>query len=83
MKYHQIDRDLFIKNRNKFMAQMKKSVAVLTLMIFINRLTARCHLSRAAIFFTKRRGSENILLLFPDAPMNTKRNIISKRNKRP
>jgi Xaa-Pro aminopeptidase len=23
MKYHQIDRDLFIKNRNKFMAQMK------------------------------------------------------------
>jgi Xaa-Pro aminopeptidase len=23
MKYHQIDRDLFIKNRSKFMAQMK------------------------------------------------------------
>jgi Xaa-Pro aminopeptidase len=36
MKYHQIDRDLFIKNRSKFMAQMKpKSVAVLTLMIYI------------------------------------------------
>jgi hypothetical protein len=33
MKYHQIDRDLFMK---KFMAQMKpKSVAVLTLMIYI------------------------------------------------
>jgi Xaa-Pro aminopeptidase len=28
MKYHQIDRDLFIKNRSKFMAQMKPSVAV-------------------------------------------------------
>jgi Xaa-Pro aminopeptidase len=29
MKYHQIERNLFIKNRAKFMAQMKpKSVAV-------------------------------------------------------
>jgi Xaa-Pro aminopeptidase len=35
MKYHQIERNLFIKNRAKFMAQMKpKSVAVLTLTIY-------------------------------------------------
>jgi hypothetical protein len=35
MKYHQIDRDLFIKNKQIYGSNEAKSVAVLTLMIFI------------------------------------------------
>jgi hypothetical protein len=38
---------------------------------------------QSRIFYLSVDQEESILLLFPDALMNTKRNIISKRNKRP
>jgi Xaa-Pro aminopeptidase len=39
--------------------------------------------SRDIFYLSGVDQEESILLLFPDALMNTKRNIISKRNKRP
>jgi Xaa-Pro aminopeptidase len=53
MKYHQIDRDLFIKNRSKFMAQMKpKVLPFLTQMIFTPLVPiAQCLSHSTEIFF--------------------------------
>jgi Xaa-Pro aminopeptidase len=87
MKYHQIDRDLFIKNRSKFMAQMKpKSVACFNsndIYPIGADSTMPFEQSRDIFYLSGVDQEESILLLFPDALTNTKRNIISKRNKRP
>ena len=80
MKYHQIDRDLFIKNRKKFMAQMKpKSVAVFnsndiyptgadSTMPFVQH--------RDIFYLSGVDQEESILLLFPDAPYEHQREML-------
>jgi Xaa-Pro aminopeptidase len=80
MKYHQIDRDLFIKNRSKFMAQMKPSVAVFNSNdLYPMRSTMPFEQSRDIFYLSGVDQEESILLLFPDALMNKKRNIISQK----
>jgi Xaa-Pro aminopeptidase len=67
MKYHQIDRNVFIKNRAKFMAQMKpNSVAVLTLMIFILSADSTLPFAqhRDIFYLSGADQEESILLLF-------------------
>lgn len=80
MKYHQIDRDLFIKNRAKFIAQMKpNSVAV------FNSNDIYPVSADSTLPFTQHRDifylsgidqEESILLLFPDAPYQHLKEII-------
>ena len=72
MKYHQIERSLFIKNRAKFMAQMKpKSVAVFN-SNDIYPVSADSTLPfaqhRDIFYLSGVDQEESILLLFPDAP---------------
>jgi Xaa-Pro aminopeptidase len=80
MKYHQIDRDLFIKNRAKFMAQMKpKSVAVFN-SNDIYPVSADSTLPfsqhRDIFYLSGVDQEESILLLFPDAPYEHQREIL-------
>ncbi|ESU29843.1 Xaa-Pro aminopeptidase [Flavobacterium limnosediminis JC2902] len=80
MKYHQIDRDLFIKNRSKFTAQMKpNSVAV------FNSNDIYPVSADSTLPFTQHRDifylsgvdqEESILLLFPDAPYENLKEIL-------
>lgn len=80
MKYHQIDRDLFIKNRSKFMAQMKpKSVAVFNSNDIYpvsadNTLPFAQH--RDIFYLSGVDQEESILLLFPDAPYENLKEIL-------
>ena len=72
MKYHQIDSALFVKNREKFMAQMKpKSVAVFN-SNDIYPVSADSTLPfaqhRDIFYLSGVDQEESILLLFPDAP---------------
>ena len=80
MKYHQIDRQLFIKNRAKFTAQMKpNSVAV------FNSNDIYPVSSDSSLPFAQHRDilylsgvdqEESILLLFPDAPYENLKEIL-------
>jgi Xaa-Pro aminopeptidase len=80
MKYHQIDRDLFIKNRTKFMAQMKpKSLAVFN----SNDIyptgadsTMPFEQDRDIFYLSGVDQEESILLLFPDAPYEHQREML-------
>ena len=72
MKYHQIDRNLFIKNRAKFTAQMKpNSVAVFNSndSYPVSADTTLPFAQHRDIFYLSGADQEeSILLLFPDAP---------------
>ena len=72
MKYHQIDRNLFIKNRAKFTAQMKpNSVAVFNSNdnYPVSADTTLPFAQHRDIFYLSGADQEeSILLLFPDAP---------------
>ncbi|OCB77339.1 aminopeptidase P family protein [Flavobacterium crassostreae] len=80
MKYHPIDRDLFIKNRSKFMAQMKpKSVAVFNSndIYPISADSSMPFAQHRDIFYLSGIDQEeSILLLFPDAPYENQREIL-------
>jgi Xaa-Pro aminopeptidase len=80
MKYHQIDRDLFIKNREKFMAQMKpKSVAVFN-SNDVYPISADSTLPfaqhRDILYLSGVDQEESVLLLFPDAPYEHQREML-------
>lgn len=72
MKYHQIDRALFIKNRKNFMAKMKPS----SLAVFNSNdvypigadSTMPFEQSRDIFYLSGVDQEESILVLFPDAP---------------
>ncbi|SDX58305.1 aminopeptidase P family protein [Flavobacterium degerlachei] len=80
MKYHQIDRDLFIKNRSKFMAQMKpKSVAVFNsndIYPISADSTMPFAQHRDIFYLSGVDQEESILLLFPDAPYENQREML-------
>jgi hypothetical protein len=84
MKYHQIDRDLFIKKSLQIYGSNEaKSVAVLTQMIFTNYADSSMPLHSTEIFLFKRcRSRGKHLLAFPDALMSIKEKYYSKRNER-
>ena len=80
MKYHQIDRDLFIKNRAKFMAQMKpKSVAIFNsndIYPISADSTMAFEQHRDIFYLSGVDQEESILLLFPDAPYENQREML-------
>ena len=80
MKYHQIDRDLFIKNRAKFVTHMKpKGVAVFN-SNDIYPVSADSTLPfsqhRDIFYLSGVDQEESILLLCPDAPYENLREIL-------
>ncbi len=80
MKYHQIDRNLFIKNRKKFMAEMKpKSVAVFNsndIYPISADSTMPFQQHRDIFYLSGADQEESILLLCPDAPYEHQREIL-------
>ncbi|QYJ68855.1 aminopeptidase P family protein [Flavobacterium litorale] len=80
MKYHQIDRNLFIKNRKKFMAAMKpNSVAVFNsndIYPISADSTMPFEQHRDIFYLSGVDQEESILLLFPDAPYEHQREIL-------
>lgn len=83
MKYHQIDRNLFIKNRKKFMAEMKpKSVAVFNsndIYPISADSTMPFQQHRDIFYLSGADQEESILLLCPDAPYEHLREILFLR----
>lgn len=83
MKYHQIDRNLFIKNRKKFMADMKpKSVAVFNsndIYPISADSTMPFQQHRDIFYLSGADQEESILLLCPDAPYENQREILFLR----
>lgn len=83
MKYHQIDRNLFIKNRKKFVAQMKpKSVAVFNsndIYPISADSTIPFQQHRDIFYLSGVDQEESILLLCPDAPYEHLREILFLR----
>lgn len=80
MKYHQIDHKLYIKNRAKFVSQMKpKSVAVFN-SNDIYPVSADSTLPfaqhRDILYLSGVDQEESILLLFPDAPYDNLKEIL-------
>ncbi|NER13170.1 M24 family metallopeptidase [Leptobacterium flavescens] len=71
MKYHQIDRELFIKNRNKFTAQMKPASIAIFNSNDIYPVSADSTMpfqqARDIFYLSGADQEESILLLFPDA----------------
>ena len=80
MKYHPIDSRLFIKNRNKFMAQMKpKSVAVFNsndIYPISADSTLPFEQHRDIFYLSGIDQEESILLLFPDAPDESQKQML-------
>ena len=80
MKYHQIDRQLYIKNRAKFISEMKpNSVAVFNSndnypVSADSTLPFAQH--RDILYLCGVDQEESILLLFPDAPYENQREIL-------
>lgn len=83
MKYHQIDRNLFIKNRKKFMDAMKpKSVAVFNsndIYPISADSTMPFQQHRDIFYLSGVDQEESILLLCPDAPYEHLREILFLR----
>lgn len=83
MKYHQIDSNLFIKNRRKFTAEMKpKSVAVFNsndIYPISADSTMPFQQHRDIFYLTGADQEESILLLCPDAPYEHLREILFLR----
>jgi len=80
MKYHQIDRDLFIKNRSKFAAQMKPNSVAIFNSNDIYPVSADSTLPfaqhRDIYYLSGVDQEESILLLFPDAPYDNLKEIL-------
>ncbi len=80
MKYHQIDRNLFVKNRKKFTAAMKpNSVAVFNsndIYPISADSTMPFQQHRDIFYLSGVDQEESILLLFPDAPYEHQREIL-------
>lgn len=72
MKYHPIDRSLYIKNRAKFMAQMKPNSVAVFNSNDIYPVSADSTLPfaqhRDILYLSGVDQEESILMLFPDAP---------------
>ena len=83
MKYHPIDRNLFIKNRAKFTAQMKpKSVAIFNsndIYPISADSTMPFAQHRDIFYLSGVDQEESILLLFPDAPYEHQREMLFLR----
>ena len=80
MKYHQIDRELFITNRKKFTAQMKPNSVAIFNSNDIYPVSADSTLpfaqSRDIFYLSGVDQEESILLLFPDAPYENLKEIL-------
>ncbi len=80
MKYHQINSNLFIKNRAKFTAQMKpKSLAVFNsndIYPISADSTLPFEQHRDIFYLSGIDQEESILLLFPDAPDETQKEML-------
>ncbi|UUC46107.1 aminopeptidase P family protein [Flavobacterium cerinum] len=83
MKYHQIDRNLFIKNRKKFSAAMKPNSVAIFNSNDIYPVSADSTLPfaqhRDIFYLSGVDQEESILLLFPDAPYEHQREILFLR----
>ena len=80
MKYHQINKDLFIKNRAKFTSQMKPNSVAVFNSNDIYPVSADSHLPfaqhRDILYLSGVDQEESILLLFPDAPYDNLKEIL-------
>lgn len=80
MKYHQIDRNLFIKNRAKFTAQMKPNSVAVFNSNDIYPVSADSTLPfaqhRDIFYLSGVDQEESVLLLFPDAPYDNLKEIL-------
>ena len=80
MKYHQIDRELFIKNRAKFTAKMKPNSVAVFNSNDIYPVSADSSLPfaqhRDIFYLSGVDQEESILLLFPDAPYENLKEIL-------
>jgi Xaa-Pro aminopeptidase len=80
MKYHQIDRDLYVKNRAKFTAQMKPNSVAVFNSNDIYPVSADSTLPfaqhRDIFYLSGVDQEESILLLFPDAPYENLKEIL-------
>jgi Xaa-Pro aminopeptidase len=80
MKYHQLDRQLFIKNRAKFTAQMKPNSLAVFNSNDIYPVSADSTLPfaqhRDIFYLSGVDQEESILLLFPDAPYAHQKEIL-------
>jgi len=80
MKYHQIERDLFIKNRAKFSTQMKPNSVAVFNSNDIYPVSADSTLPfaqhRDIFYLSGVDQEESILLLFPDAPYDNLKEIL-------
>ena len=80
MKYHQIDRNLFIKNRKNFMAQMKPSSLAIFNSNDIYPITADSTMPfqqhRDIFYLSGVDQEESMLVLFPDAPNDAHKEIL-------
>ena len=80
MKYHQLDRNLFIKNRAKFTAQMKPNSVAVFNSNDIYPVSADSTLPfaqhRDIFYLSGVDQEESVLLLSPDAPYESLREIL-------
>ena len=80
MKYHQIDRNLFIKNRAKFVAQMKPNSVAIFNSNDVYPVSADSTLPfaqhRDIFYLSGVDQEESVLLLFPDAPYEHLKEIL-------
>ena len=80
MKYHQIDSQLFVKNRAKFTVQMKPNAVAVFNSNDIYPVSADSHLPfaqhRDILYLSGVDQEESILLLFPDAPYDNLKEIL-------
>ena len=80
MKYHQIDKDLFIKSRKKFVSQMKPNSVAVFNSNDIYPVSADSTLPfaqhRDIFYLSGVDQEESILLLFPDAPYENLKEIL-------
>ena len=83
MKYHQIDKQLFIKNRKKFTAEMKpKSLAVFNsndIYPISADSTMPFEQHRDIFYLSGVDQEESVLLLFPDAPSENQKEFLFLR----
>ena len=80
MKYHQIDSQLFVKNRAKFTSQMKPNSVAIFNSNDLYPVSADSHLPfaqhRDILYLSGVDQEESILLLFPEAPYENLKEIL-------
>ncbi|CAM3916026.1 MULTISPECIES: aminopeptidase P family protein [Flavobacterium] len=80
MKYHQIESDLFVKNRKKFVSQMKPNSVAIFNSNDIYPVSADSTMPfaqhRDIFYLSGADQEESILLLFPDAPHDNLKEIL-------